>query len=507
MAPDSMKPGPSPRTNLGLRRAAPLQDNALMKISRNDPCPCGSGRKYKHCCLARQTPAASSEELAWQRIRREMEGLPERMLRFVAQVYGPGAFDEAWWEFMLWNDDEQAFDGDTPHAPVFLPWMLHGWSPNPDDTDVADTALHEVAPTQAYLQRKGHQLSPALRDYLQSCLDRPFSFYEVERVEPGRSMTLRDLLTGERHDVYERAASQSLSLHEVVYAHLASASGVTLIEAICAVALPPGDKVPVITLRERMHSNDIGLVDPDNPTERLRMWDIELRELYLSLSERYLYPSLPELVTSDGEVLEFHTLVYDIDSAQAAFDALVHLDPADPATLEADIQRDAAGLVQHARIDWVKMNHGMHAESGTLLGTITIDGNRLTAEVKSRERADRLKAIIDDTLATRASLLADTAQTLEQAMAEADSSPPPPLDTPETRTILADYLRDHYEQWIDLPLPALANRTPREMVQSPDGREQVEALLQDAEQHDLGLPAATRKTIFDAIRLQLGLRT
>jgi uncharacterized protein len=20
--------------------------------SRNDPCPCGSGRKYKHCCLA-----------------------------------------------------------------------------------------------------------------------------------------------------------------------------------------------------------------------------------------------------------------------------------------------------------------------------------------------------------------------------------------------------------------------------------------------------------------------
>ncbi|MCE2482866.1 MAG: SEC-C domain-containing protein [Alphaproteobacteria bacterium] len=23
------------------------------KIGRNDPCPCGSGRKYKHCCLGR----------------------------------------------------------------------------------------------------------------------------------------------------------------------------------------------------------------------------------------------------------------------------------------------------------------------------------------------------------------------------------------------------------------------------------------------------------------------
>ena len=24
---------------------------AVAKVGRNDPCPCGSGRKYKHCCL------------------------------------------------------------------------------------------------------------------------------------------------------------------------------------------------------------------------------------------------------------------------------------------------------------------------------------------------------------------------------------------------------------------------------------------------------------------------
>jgi hypothetical protein len=24
-----------------------------MRPKRNDPCPCGSGRKYKHCCLAK----------------------------------------------------------------------------------------------------------------------------------------------------------------------------------------------------------------------------------------------------------------------------------------------------------------------------------------------------------------------------------------------------------------------------------------------------------------------
>jgi hypothetical protein len=30
----------------------------MEKIGRNHPCPCGSGRKYKHCCLAAQQSGA-----------------------------------------------------------------------------------------------------------------------------------------------------------------------------------------------------------------------------------------------------------------------------------------------------------------------------------------------------------------------------------------------------------------------------------------------------------------
>jgi len=28
------------------------------KVGRNDPCPCGSGKKYKKCCLAREEARA-----------------------------------------------------------------------------------------------------------------------------------------------------------------------------------------------------------------------------------------------------------------------------------------------------------------------------------------------------------------------------------------------------------------------------------------------------------------
>ena len=36
-------PAPAPSDGGGVRREAP-------KVGRNDPCPCGSGKKYKKCC-------------------------------------------------------------------------------------------------------------------------------------------------------------------------------------------------------------------------------------------------------------------------------------------------------------------------------------------------------------------------------------------------------------------------------------------------------------------------
>ena len=34
---------------------------ARKKISRNDPCPCGSGKKYKHCCYGKGV----EDDLGW----------------------------------------------------------------------------------------------------------------------------------------------------------------------------------------------------------------------------------------------------------------------------------------------------------------------------------------------------------------------------------------------------------------------------------------------------------
>lgn len=43
----------------------------MLKISRNAPCPCGSGKKYKKCCLEQDQKAASERQKAREKEMRE----------------------------------------------------------------------------------------------------------------------------------------------------------------------------------------------------------------------------------------------------------------------------------------------------------------------------------------------------------------------------------------------------------------------------------------------------
>jgi hypothetical protein len=238
-------------------------------------------------------------------------------------------------------------------------------------------------------------------------------------------------------------------------------------------------------------------------------WDLDLRELYLALAEPRLHPTLPELRTQEGNAWESHTLVFDIDSPQAAFDALRHLDPrADYGdALANEMVRDADGLLERAHLDWID---AAEHEDGTcgVLGDIHIEDHELTARVTSRERAERFQAIVSEHLPTGATFRSDEVMTPEQMLADSDSGPKPPdasgRDDPQFQAALVSYLEQHYEGWIDIPLPALGERTPAQAVHDADGREQVEALLDQLERDNPGVSDDAYAPILHQLRERLG---
>ena len=218
-----------------------------MKVGRNDPCPCGSGKKYKHCCLnAEWIQTNRPVNLTWRRLRELLDGYPARMLRFIDETYGPLAIHEAWAEFIC--DDEVEFDPDTPLLQLFMPWFFHCWSPDPYDTQIENETLHEVVPTAAYLAEKRRRLDPLLRGYLESLLAAPFTFFEVIECDPGTGMTLRDVMTQEQHIVTEKSLSQGVQPGDLLFGQLASVSELTMVEACNGFAIPPIKKASIICI-------------------------------------------------------------------------------------------------------------------------------------------------------------------------------------------------------------------------------------------------------------------
>jgi hypothetical protein len=70
----------------------------MEKISRNAPCPCGSGKKYKKCCLSKEDEQASRQREEGTAVSRALDWLSQRYPRQVATALDErffGALEES----------------------------------------------------------------------------------------------------------------------------------------------------------------------------------------------------------------------------------------------------------------------------------------------------------------------------------------------------------------------------------------------------------------------------
>jgi hypothetical protein len=431
------------------------------------------------------------------------------MLPFVTATYGVDAFGEAWEKF---SGAEEPFDPATPHIQVFMPWLFHRWSPDPHTTGVADTALHARSPTELFLERRAARLDPVLRRYLESCLVAPFSFYEVLRCDRGKGFHARDLFTGEERAVLERMATQGMQPGDIVFGQLVTAEGVTLLEASSTCLIPPIYKIELIDFRrELLHGG------PHCTGEALRELDLELIERYLDIIDRVLNPPVPKIHNTDGEPLEMHRLVFDIDSPEKALDALKSLD-ADRSEEEiiAATERSARGELKDIKLNWTKSGNPLHESwSNTIVGQIEIKARRLVAEVNSARRAQEFKRLVEERLGADARLRADRIESVEKMLAERNRLGPENsvretesaelAALPEVQARVQEMMAEHFERWVSDKIPALDGQTPLEAVRDPDGREKVMALIMEAERNARRMNPPVDPAILRRVRERLGL--
>jgi hypothetical protein len=133
-----------------------------------------------------------------------------------------------------------------------------------------------------------------------------------------------------------------------------------------------------------------------------------------------------------------------------------------------------------------------HTTAGpvTLLGQIEWRAGRLTLTTNSRERFDAARAMLELIKGVRLISVqakpiphpTDDAADLDDDAEPDDDAPTQPDDAsfvPDEAMLDAarDFLANHYRRWLDLPIPALRNKTPRQAAQDPKLRPQLAAMV------------------------------
>jgi SEC-C motif len=483
----------------------------MSKISRNDPCPCGSGKKYKKCCLL----AADTQEFEYRRWRHVEAGLIPRLIQFASENLGPQIVGQAWKEFNE-SDTMEECDPSSEMNMVFLPWFLFSWEFELKPTN--QRRYIETTVAEQFLQRNAALLTADEKALLLSAVRVPFSLYEIVEVKPGVGMTQFDLLRRIKYDVIERSASQTLKRGEIIYCATTEINGMRSNLATSPYALRPTSKLDVLRLRKWMVEE---AASEELTAEDLHNFEADIRGLYLTHLKSMLTP--PRLANTDGDPLLPQKVYFDLlVSADAAFQAVKDLAKG---TKRTELLRSATierGSIIKADLPWLggKAEARKRLAGKVLLGNIKIDRDRLIAEVNSNRRAQRIRRLIERRLGPGAKYKTTVIEPIESQFQErwkaaaggarseandTEGSSALSIDAPEVRAMMEETARQHWEAWFDLPVPALDNMTPRQAAKTREGRELLESLLLLYEHHsDADSRNAFRPDIA-ALRRELGI--
>ena len=155
----------------------------MAKVGRNAPCPCGSGLKYKKCCLPKEQ-AAQMRALS---VRRDDELLWGELLAFAQRPAFLVDLDSAFSRF--WNADvdlDAAETLDRQQLEAFLEWFILDYR----------TSKERKRLVELYAEEQEPRLTPERRALLAEREASHLSLYGVEEADAEGRLEIGDLLAG-----------------------------------------------------------------------------------------------------------------------------------------------------------------------------------------------------------------------------------------------------------------------------------------------------------------------
>lgn len=469
-----------------------------MKTGRNDPCPCGSGRKYKQCCLARAGEARAA---------------PKR-------DRGPG-MALSWLDQRFRRQTTTAIDGGffAAFAPEEVRDALADLGPEYHEMlqiNISDYLLSEAIYERGdesgrgidWVLESGPKLRPEQREFLEALADAPLRLYEVVSVRHGEGLELRDLLDPARSPpfVTEHTASTTLRPGSVLGARILRLPDQHEIGG----AVYPLDRPVAVALIARVGDElEGGLDDPNEGDDDPDAPPMDLPpELAAAFARELEREDTPEELAGDAafaaeiedellaaeirdtwlESLLFPQMPELVDRASGAPVLLIEDDYAvrDPAALAAALQA-CPDVVGDAEAGWSRLDDP-HAEVARPLTTINPGDapGRVTLFHQTQARAEAGREWFERVAGTAVMrgerrTIDPLAQLRNPHAIAPRTDPGPSIPHAKLNRLVELAIRRTYANWCDEPIPALGGKTPRQCLATRRGRESVRQLLRTYE--------------------------
>jgi SEC-C motif len=365
------------------------------RASRNQPCPCGSGRKYKACCRVKDLDSG-------------VHPLPRRAPALYAMLatYAQRGANRAV------TDRMAACAIGAPHAAMLA----------------LDLAIFDGGAARRFLAARGHLLRDDERDLLGEWLAEPVDMYEVTSVRRGTELSLRSLVGGpQRVGQRDRLFSLSVRRLDIVIGRLLPdgarpVGGGRHLQALGGMGILPRD------LREAGEA-----LFPDGPVTPGSVPLFPER-----LLSQFAGPSSTVFQTADGDEYRWCETTIQVGSAGKVWPLLTRPCLAPPEPPIKDAEGYYAYLESLPERFWTRnspdeVEYAGELQRGRLtnLGTIRRGVTRFTVNANSVRRAADLEAVV----LAAASAAGCPAEVTKHSALTADelTGTPPEEDGPDSR--------------------------------------------------------------------------
>jgi hypothetical protein len=440
----------------------------VAKSGRNAPCPCGSGRKHKHCCLARaqeERRLGRATEAVWERLQEwTIANHPEHLEVAIDELLG----------------DERTIAPETADllcAYVHLDGQLPG----------GGTPVERFAELSA--------LDDVEREAARTLTQARLGLWRVRAVEPGLSIDLEEVVGDRVVDVHSRNVSQGTARWDVLLGRVIEGAHGHELWGPAAIFTAAEEEEIVAEVERLADERSIP------PSAVFRSCAAELL--------RFAPPSRttpPSFFTFEGDevVAAYARWVLEDDEAGVALER--HPDLADVADTEggegiclewtaprAELAArrtelpPRAVLLESTPVFVDPDERRVIGDSSRIgLGTFELRPRELTFDAISAQRLDRAIALVAGTIGSRARLVERRVEPLETASPsgqrsalEAGDEEAVPSEIRDA--VIAGLIGARFHRMLDEPDPRFDGLTPREAARSQRHRPAVERWLRTLE--------------------------